>query len=154
MSEQVSRRDRIAVYERDEYKCVAAGSEDQVSTCSPSLTIQHRADRGMGGTSIVVPLAGLATMCWKHNHAASHDPAFMVLATKLGWKLSKYEDPHKVAIFYRWKREWVRYDEDGTPAVVEHRDEECEASQGWDADWRSDVKVGFTQQAATEEDWR
>ena len=72
--------------ERDGYKCVACGTEYD-------LTPQHRANRGMGGSKRGHGLSNLVTMCKRHNEQLESDPKFAELGRRMGWKVKRNSGP-------------------------------------------------------------
>lgn len=90
---------RRRVYERDGGKCVVGGW-----ACSGGLTVQHRANRGMGGSLMRDGYENLLTMCNHHNVLLEQSAAFAQTGRDCGWKLEQWEDPFLVAV---WSSEWV-----------------------------------------------
>ena len=95
--------------ERDGYKCVACGTEYD-------LTPQHRANRGMGGSKRGHGLSNLVTMCRYHNERLESDPGFAELGRKLGWKLKRNSGPpaSEIAVWYRMDFGWFLLADDGS----------------------------------------
>lgn len=89
----VTQLDRRLVYARDNYRCAHCGRND-------TLTIQHRAGRGMGGSKKADRLANLVTLCWQANVTLESDAEFARLGRDKGWKISRWDDPEEVPVFY------------------------------------------------------
>lgn len=110
----VSRMDRELVYERDQYRCAACGG------VSP-LTIQHRANRGMGGnpSGSKNSLANLLTMCAFCNQLLEQSGKFALEGVEHGWKIRSWDAPQEIPVFYAWAQEWRRLSDNGE-AVLDH----------------------------------
>lgn len=78
----VSPKVRTQVFERDLKCCVACGS-------SYGLTIQHRINRGMGGSKTLDGYANLLTLCFACNTALESDAAFAEKGRRMGWKVHR-----------------------------------------------------------------
>lgn len=89
----VSQRVRTLVYERDGGVCVHCGLPFM-------LTIQHRANRGMGGSKSRDHPANLITMCATSNTRLEADAEFADVGRRNGWKLSSWEDPTTQPVRY------------------------------------------------------
>lgn len=110
----VSRIDRELVYERDQYRCAACGG------VSP-LTIQHRANRGMGGNpnGSKNSLANLLTMCAFCNQLLEQSGKFALEGIDSGWKIRSWDDPDSQPVFYAWANEWRHLFADGSTLPAE-----------------------------------
>ena len=93
------------VWERDGGKCWHCGGTE-------NLTIQHRVNRGMGGSKKLDRASNLILLCWFTNFEieASHTAA--VVAKNQGWKVSKYVDPATVPVFSYGRQVWLLLDDD------------------------------------------
>lgn len=85
---------RQAVYVRDGHQCIVATPE-----CFGGLTLQHRVNRGMGGSDRLDTVENLLTMCAGHNTRLEADAPFAEVGRRLGWKLESWENPLEVAVF-------------------------------------------------------
>lgn len=94
------------VYRRDQYQCVHCGAVD-------GLSLQHRINRGMGGSKYRDTPANLVVMCAVHNALLESDPALAHDARWKGWKLASWEQPTRCAVFYAPLGEWFLLDDDG-----------------------------------------
>lgn len=75
---------RAVVYHRDWQRCVAAGS----GGCAGGLTLQHRVNRGMGGSGLVGDgPQWYVTMCARHNAALEASADLAGKGRWSGWKL-------------------------------------------------------------------
>jgi len=82
-------RHRAAVYDRDWRQCVARGL---ATPCGGGLTLQHRVNRGMGGSADVGDgPQWYVTMCAVHNGLLESDAAMAAVGRRHGWVL-----PHSV----------------------------------------------------------
>lgn len=95
---------RIA--ERDGAVCAATGVTE-------GLSIQHRADKGMGGNPLAerpsngIILEVLLNVRLEQNaDEAEH-------ARRMGWKLSKWDDPTKVPYWHAPSQTWWLADDEG-----------------------------------------
>lgn len=99
---------RARIIARDGEHCPHCGTTE-------GLTIQHRANRGMGGRpSADVPSNGIM-LCGLLNQALELDASLAAWAVSCGWKLGKNEPtderPYWDATLYRWVRirdDWSR----------------------------------------------
>lgn len=89
----ISARVRQLVYERDGNACVACG-------VSHGLTIQHRKNRGMGGSKLLDTPANLVTMCAVENMLLESNADFADRGRRNGWKLWSYLDPLCCPVLY------------------------------------------------------
>lgn len=104
----VSPKVRSQVFERDCKCCVACGT-------SYGLTIQHRINRGMGGSKRLDGYANLLTLCFACNTALESDAAFAEKGRDMGWKVHRNRgiDPADIPVFYHGdSRQWL-LDDDG-----------------------------------------
>lgn len=95
--------------ERDGYKCVACGTEYD-------LTPQHRANRGMGGSKRGHGLSNLVTMCKRHNEQLESDPKFAELGRRMGWKVKRNSGPppSDIAVWSFPELAWFLLADDGS----------------------------------------
>ena len=89
----ISARVRQLVYERDGNACVACG-------VAHGLTIQHRKNRGMGGSKLLDSPANLVTMCAVENMLLESNADFADRGRRNGWKLWSYLDPLRCPVLY------------------------------------------------------
>lgn len=76
---------RQAVYERDHHRCIIDGTIWQVlEPCFGSLTIQHRVNRGAGGSAKYDAANFLLAMCLHHNQLATASSEFAEFCTRNG----------------------------------------------------------------------
>lgn len=100
---KITPRQRTAVYERDLWCCVACGSQY-------GLTIQHRVNRGMGGSKLFDGFAYWLTMCNDCNCRLEYDADFAELGRKRGWKLPRNRKvyPEREPVLYHGdSRQWL-----------------------------------------------
>ena len=104
----VTKHDREAVYERDQYRCAACGNPS-------TLEIQHRINRGMGGnpSGNLNRLSNLLTLCHQCNSQLEADADFADKGRAHGWKLQRWQVPTWWPVFYAWADEWRRLDDNG-----------------------------------------
>jgi 5-methylcytosine-specific restriction endonuclease McrA len=83
---------REAVYARDGYRCIRCGTGQQ-------LTIQHRVNRAMGGSTDprINQATNLLTACQGCNMHFEAEPAQAYAA---GWKVRRPQDPANVPVAY------------------------------------------------------
>jgi len=106
----VSQKVRAGVKERDGFRCAAEGPS---CTRFVGLTIQHRANRGMGGSKLRDGFENLLTLCGVCNTLLEQDAAFAELGRQRGWKLASWQDPTLVAVWFAWAGEWQLLDAEG-----------------------------------------
>lgn len=106
----ISQKARATVKERDGFRCAAEGPS---CTRFTELTMQHRANRGMGGSKLRDGFSNLITLCNRCNTLLEQDAAFAELGRQRGWKLASWEDSERVSVWFSWAGEWRLLDEDG-----------------------------------------
>lgn len=89
----VPARVRRLVFDRDGERCVHCGTTE-------GLTIQHRANRGMGGSKTLDGPENLIAMCALANFRLEQDSAFADLGRIYGWKIRRSEDPTAIPVLY------------------------------------------------------
>ena len=89
----VPAKTRRLVFERDGHECVHCGTTE-------GLTIQHRANRQMGGSKHRDGPENLVTLCWQSNTRLEADSAFADLGRLYGWKLRSWETPAETPVLY------------------------------------------------------
>ena len=89
----VPAKTRRLVFDRDGEQCVHCGTTE-------GLTIQHRANRGMGGSKLLDTASYLVVMCAEANQRLESSAAFADLGRTLGWKIRRSEDPESVPVRY------------------------------------------------------
>ncbi|QUL79897.1 hypothetical protein [Brevibacterium sp. SMBL_HHYL_HB1] len=102
----MSKKVRQQVYERDGYMCVSCGRTD-------TLTLNHRASKGMGGSKLMDGPENLVTMCLIENQRLEANADFAALGIDNGWKLRSWDDPLKVPVFFAFDG-WYYLTTDGT----------------------------------------
>lgn len=115
----VSPRDRKRVFERDGGRCVACGTEY-------GLTIQHRANRGAGGSKSAESMENYLLMCWHENTALEASSSFARKGRAYGWKCPRNQvtPPGDVPVWYSVERAWFYLDSDGTRLRPMDREQE------------------------------
>jgi hypothetical protein len=109
---KVTAKTRSMVYDRDGSRCPSCGFT------SP-LSIQHRINRGMGGSKLRDNLANLLTMCIGCNTALEADASFRTSGLHMGWKLNSWDDEARVPVYFQYAREWRLLTDDGTYEVID-----------------------------------
>lgn len=102
---------RKTVYERDGFKCCACGSVFE-------LTLQHRKNKGMGGSKLLDGVENLLTMCHGCNTALESDARYAETGRRNGWKLTTGE-PFDKPVYFAWAREWRVINPEGGFALAE-----------------------------------
>ncbi len=79
------------MYERDGHRCVCCGTTE-------NLTIGHRRNRGIGGSSDPATNrpSNLIAQCWHCNASTEADPTMQERALGKGWKVKQGTDPRLV----------------------------------------------------------
>ena len=77
---------RQMIYDRDGNRCVACGD-------SNNLTLQHRVNRGMGGSKLYDTPAHLVTMCLTCNLGLESNYSQAEQGRFNGWKISRNAKP-------------------------------------------------------------
>lgn len=82
---------RRAVYERDNFRCVACDTTED-------LTFQHRVATGMGGSKLRPGAVAGLTLCLRCNQACEAD--MQTVALRNGYKVRRWADPSRVPVYY------------------------------------------------------
>lgn len=125
-SSKVPKRIRDAVLARDDYCCQRCGAGLRVSEGDYSL--QHRDNRGMGGSKAKHTMANLVAMCGSgttgcHGHVESEP----LESDRLGWSVPNGADPECWPVF-RYGRSWQQPGDVWTPATPHPRQLEMGAA--------------------------
>ena len=96
---------RNLVLERDHYACYHCGATE-------GLSIQHRANRGMGGSKLKDRADNLITFCSLANAEMESDAESAGLARVLGWKLGQWQS-YDFPVWSNWENRWFVLTEDG-----------------------------------------
>lgn len=97
----------MGILTRDGNRCLHCGTSDR-------LSIQHRVNRGMGGSKdprIHAP-SNLLTICWAFNVQMESQPDMAELGRKYGWKLTRDQDPLTVPVWDAQAQLWYRLDDE------------------------------------------
>lgn len=111
MSKAIPRFVREAVLARDGDSCCSCGR-------SGSLELNHRINRGMGGSKLLDYIANLVTMCSGCNTALEADGSFRESGLRMGWKVQSWDDPHRVPVYFQPFREWRLLNDKATFVVI------------------------------------
>lgn len=85
---------RALIYARDGGRCPHCGETEAIG-------LQHRISKGMGGSKLLDIPSNLLTFCNIGNVAMETDPLQADIARLNGWKLSRWQDPLLVPVWYR-----------------------------------------------------
>lgn len=93
--------------------CVVCGTNQ-------NITIQHRMNRGMGGSKLLDGPENLIMMCWTHNSLLETDAKFAQLGRANGWKLHKNRtrSANTVPVWFPKDRAWYYLLANGTKVVA------------------------------------
>ncbi len=94
---------REALIKRDQGKCWHCGGEE--------VTVQHRANRGMGGSKIMDNPANLILLCWFVNFEMEASDKKAREAELAGWKISKYADGTTIPVWHAPSQAWLLLDD-------------------------------------------
>lgn len=94
---------RKALVARDDGVCWHCGS-DQV-------TVQHRVNRGMGGSKVLDNPANLILLCWFVNFEMEASDRKAREAELAGWKVSRWVDPKSVRVYHQPSNSWFLLDD-------------------------------------------
>lgn len=101
-----------------------------------ALTLQHRANRGMGGDDTLDVVENLMCLCWGCNVRLEQDASWASLGRTWGWKLTTGEDPAAVAVWFAWAHEWRLLLPGGDTLRVHARDGRTTSLDPFEA-WRA-----------------
>lgn len=72
----------------------------------------HRANRGAGGFKGGNKSSNLLTMCSRINGLMESDPGYAELARVYGWKISRYDNPSEIPVWYPLEGRWFLLDDE------------------------------------------
>lgn len=90
--------------ERDQDSCWHCGTDDQ-------LTVQHRKNRGMGGSRLLDTPQNLILLCWYANWEMEASRVKAEIAIRQGWKVSNWADPAEIPVWHHGRQEWILLDD-------------------------------------------
>lgn len=102
---------REKVLQRDQSTCWHCGETQAIS-------IQHRQNRGMGGSKTRDRLDNLIVLCSAQNLLIESDAMAAELARDYGWKLNSWTD-YSQPLLDMNSRRWYRLDEKGNKHETE-----------------------------------
>jgi hypothetical protein len=102
---------RKKVYTRDGNACWHCGTTD-------GLSIQHRSNKGMGGSKHKDRLDNLLTFCLEANQRLEADATFANQGRDNGWKLASWID-YSSPVWSAWQKKWFVIDIDGNKKETE-----------------------------------
>ena len=91
------------LFARDGGVCWHCGSDE--------VTVQHRVNRGMGGSKLLDNPANLILLCWFVNFEMEASSRAAKSAEFAGWKVSRYVDPKTVRVFHYPSGQWFLLDD-------------------------------------------
>ena len=100
---------------RDLAHCLHCGISDD------TLTVQHRANRGMGGAgpkSMAHKPSNLILLFSSFNSAIEADQTAQSFAKAMGWKISKFVDPAFEPVYDMAEQTWFYLDDDWHRVVM------------------------------------
>ena len=95
---------RVTIFERDGYRCPHCGHR--------ANSVQHRANRGMGGSKHRDNPSNLLAFCWDFNTLMESDADAAETGLKNGWKLTQYQDPRTTPYFDFADDQWYLLDDE------------------------------------------
>jgi hypothetical protein len=101
---------RKALFERDSHRCWHCGSEE--------VTVQHRANRGMGGSKEMDNAANLILLCWFVNFEMEASDKKAREAELYGWKISRYADPTSIPVWHYPSQSWILLNDDWGSSII------------------------------------
>jgi len=93
------------VAERDGYRCAHCGT-------TLGLSVQHRANRGMGGSLARDCWSNVILLCARLNLEIEANAALRVMALRNGWKCRQTDDTRQVPVFVLGEG-WFLLDDEG-----------------------------------------
>jgi hypothetical protein len=96
-------KDRASLFKRDEEQCWHCGTTEQ-------LTVQHRVNRGMGGSNRRDNPANLILLCWFVNFEMEASSRAAESARLAGWKVDRGGVPDLTPVFHQPTNSWYLLD--------------------------------------------
>lgn len=94
------------VAKRDGRACAHCGAEE-------ALSVQHRANKGMGGSKERERRSNGLVLCAVFNSALEQHRSLAERAKRMGWKCSKWDDTTKVPYWHAPSQTWWLADDEG-----------------------------------------
>lgn len=104
---------RRTIFARDQY-CLHCG-------LSEGLTIQHRINRGAGGSKHRDNPANLIALCGLSNQLLESDAAFAQTGIAHGWKLRSWEDPFTTPVLDALTGQYWTLDDQFNRTITERK---------------------------------
>ena len=96
-------QDRKKLFARDEEVCWHCGTTEQ-------LTVQHRVNRGMGGSNRRDNPANLILLCWFVNFEMEASSRAAESARRAGWKVDRGAVPELTPVYHYPTNSWYLLD--------------------------------------------
>lgn len=98
---------------RDGRACAHCGATE-------GLSIQHRANKGMGGSKVLERKSNGIILDAIYNSALEQHADLAEHARRMGWKISRYDNPAEVPYWHHPTQQWWMADDGGTrrPATL------------------------------------
>lgn len=107
----MKKRDLERLFERDNGQCWHCGTTE-------NLTVQHRMNRGMGGSRLRDNPANLILLCWYSNFEMEASSVKAEVARVSGWKIRNGYIPANVPAFHQPSNTWICLNDDWSIKVV------------------------------------
>jgi len=104
-------QDRKKLIARDEEQCWHCGTTE-------TLTVQHRMNRGMGGSNKRDNPANLILLCWFVNFEMEASSRAADSARLAGWKCDRGATPELTPVFHQPSNSWYLLDNDWQRRVI------------------------------------
>jgi hypothetical protein len=89
---------------RDQNQCWHCGSEE-------TITVQHRANRGMGGSKFRDQPSNLILLCWFVNFEMEASSVKAKIAKEYGWKLLSTDNSSAIPVYHYPSATWRLLDD-------------------------------------------
>jgi len=96
---------QFQLYLKRDGGCVHCGEQEAVAP-------HHRANRGAGGSKKLDRPSNIVVLCSVMNGLIESDSTLAEMARGYGWKISKWEEPSEVPVYYPAARAWFLLDDD------------------------------------------
>lgn len=104
-------QDKKKLFARDEEQCWHCGTTEQ-------LTVQHRVNRGMGGSKRRDNAANLILLCWFVNFEMEASSRAAESARRAGWKVDRGATPELTPVFHHPTNAWYLLDDKWNKTVI------------------------------------
>lgn len=108
MSNSISKKNWQLLLDRDLHRCMHCGIEGE------TLVIQHRSNRGHGGSNSAERASNYVVLCSYFNGLIESDAKAAGIAKRFGYKISRYDNTREMPVYDTVTGQWWLLNDDFT----------------------------------------